>query len=52
MVKLRFQSIICWNYIKKSQITSPDVTEIANESVYGMHKRMLSEMDGGNGCII
>ena len=34
------------NYITKSQIASPkDVTEIAIESVYGTHLRMLFKMD-------
>ena len=35
-----------WNYTTKSQIAPPkDVTEIANESVYGTHLRMLFKMD-------
>ena len=35
-----------WNYITKSQIAPPkDVTEIANESAYGTHLRMLFKMD-------
>ena len=35
-----------WNYITKSQTAPPkDVTEIANESVYGTHLRMLFKMD-------
>ena len=35
-----------WNYTTKSQIALPkDVTEIANESVYGTHLRMLFKMD-------
>ena len=38
------QSIL--NYITKSQIAPPkDVTEIAIESVYGTHLRMLFKMD-------
>ena len=35
-----------WNYTTKSQIAPPkDETEIANESIYGMHLRMLFKMD-------
>ena len=35
-----------WNYTTKSQIAPPEVvTEIANESVYGMHLRMVFTMD-------
>ena len=35
-----------WNYTTKSQIApKEDVTEIANESVYGTHLRMLFKMD-------
>ena len=30
---------------RKSQIAPPNVIEIANESVYGTHLRMLSKMD-------
>ena len=41
MVNLRVQPIICLEL----QIAPPNVIEIANESVYGMHLRMLSKMD-------
>ena len=35
-----------WNYTTKSQIAPPkDVTEMANESVYGTKLRMLLKMD-------
>ena len=35
-----------WNYKTKSDIALPkDVTEIANENVYGKHLRMLFKMD-------
>ena len=35
-----------WNFTTKSQIAPrKDVTEIANESVYGTHLRVLFKMD-------
>ena len=43
---LRMQSTICWELHNKVTNNSPkDVTEIANESVYRMHLRMLLKMD-------
>ena len=43
---LRMQSTICWELHNKVTNNSPkDVTEIAIESVYGMHLRMLLKMD-------
>ena len=33
------------NCTRKSQIAPPNVIEIANESVYGTHSRMLSKLD-------
>ena len=47
-----------WNYTKKSQIAPrKDITEIANESVYGTHLRMLlrileNRLKGAKGCKI
>ena len=41
-----FSQQFVWNYTTKSQIAPrKDVIEIANESVYGMHLRMLLKMD-------
>ena len=35
-----------WSYKTKSQLAPPkDVTEIANESLYGTHFRMLLKID-------
>ena len=43
---LRMQLTVCLELHNKVTNNSPkDVTEIANESVYGMHLRMLLKMD-------
>ena len=44
MIHFRVQSIICLKLHKNVINSLPDVTEIANESVYETHLRMLSKM--------
>ena len=51
MVQWRLQSIFAWNYIRKSQIAPPNVTEVANERVYGTYVRMLSKMYQAKGAV-
>ena len=51
MVQWRLQSIFAWNYISKSQIAPPNVTEVANERVYGTYVRMLSKMYQAKGAV-